>query len=146
SALIQLARVRGAIPYAVTSPGKEQAPRDIGAEDVVLRGGEDLVVDVARTVGGPVAVVADLVGGATLNGLRRRLRPEGRDATARAIGGPGVQLALRPLCLKPLELPGSSQGTRTACRRVVGHIEAGRTRPLLDRTFRPSQLHEAQRT
>ena len=145
SALIQLARVRGAIPYAVTSPGKEQALRDIGAEDVVLRGGEDLVGDVARTVGGPVDVVADLVGGEMFNDLLRILRPEGRYATAGAIGGPVVQLDLRTMYLKHLELHGSSQGTRTAFRRLVGYIESGRVRPLLDRTFRLSQLHEAQR-
>src|SRR5699024_3889821 len=128
SALIQLARVRGAIPYAVTSPGKEQALRDIGAEDVVLRGGEDLVGDVARTVGGPVDVVADLVGGEMFNDLLRILRPEGRYATAGAIGGPVVQLDLRTMYLKHLELHGSSQGTRTAFRRRVGTVAAGSCR------------------
>ncbi|MDN5598989.1 MAG: alcohol dehydrogenase family protein [Brachybacterium sp.] len=146
SALIQLARVRGAIPFAVTSAGKEQALRDIGAEDVVLRGGDDLVGEVARTVGGPVDVVADLVAGEMFNDLLRILRPEGRYTTAGAIGGPVVQLDLRTLYLKHLELHGSSQGTRTAFRRLVGYIETGQIRPLLDRTFRLSDLHEAQRT
>ncbi|HEX7352677.1 alcohol dehydrogenase family protein [Brachybacterium sp.] len=145
TALIQLARVRGAIPYAVTSAGKEQALRDIGAEDVVLRGGEDLVGEVARTVGGPVDVVADLVAGEMFNDLLRILRPEGRYTTAGAIGGPVVELDLRTMYLKHLELHGSSQGTRAAFRRLVGYIESGRIRPLLDRTFRLSQLHEAQR-
>ncbi|MDN5900531.1 MAG: zinc-binding dehydrogenase, partial [Brachybacterium sp.] len=45
-----------------------------------------------------------------------------------------------------LELHGSSQGTRTAFRRLVGYIENGKIRPLLERTFRLSELHEAQRT
>src|SRR5699024_10624611 len=43
SAVVQLARVRGAIPYAVSSAGKEQALRDIGAEEVILRDTDDLV-------------------------------------------------------------------------------------------------------
>lgn len=47
SALLQLARVRGAIPYAVTSAGKEEALRAIGAEGVVLRTAEDLVAATA---------------------------------------------------------------------------------------------------
>lgn len=145
SALIQLARVRGAIPFAITSAGKEQALRDIGAEDVVLRGGDDLVGEVADVVGGPVDVVADLVAGEMFNDLLRSLRPEGRYTTAGAIGGPVVQLDLRTVYLKHLELHGSSQGTRTAFRRLVGHIEAGRIRPLLERTFPLSQLREAER-
>ncbi|HLR45053.1 MAG TPA: alcohol dehydrogenase family protein [Brevibacterium sp.] len=146
SALIQLARVRGAIPYAVTSAGKEEALRAIGAEDVVLRDTDDLVAEVARVVDGQVDVVADLVAGPLFNDLLRILRPEGRYTTAGAIGGPVVELDLRTMYLKHLELHGSSQGTRTAFRRLVGHIEDGRIRPLLDRTFPLSEFHAAQRT
>lgn len=145
SALLQLARVRGAIPYAVTSAGKEQALREIGAEEVVLRDSGDLVAEVARVADGPIDVVADLVAGSMFNDLLRILRPEGRYTTAGAIGGPVVQLDLRTVYLKHLELHGSSQGTRTAFRRLVRYIESGQIRPLLDRTFRLSELHQAQR-
>src|SRR5690625_6702180 len=81
SAIIQLARVRGAIPYAVTSAGKEDALRDIGAEDVILRDSGDLVAETTRVDDGPVDVVADLVAGPTFTALLRLLRPAGRDAT-----------------------------------------------------------------
>ena len=145
SALLQLARVRGAIPYAVTSAGKEAALREIGAEGVVLRDEEDLVAAVQGTVGGEVDVVADLVAGPLFNDLLRILRPEGRYVTAGAIGGPVVQLDLRTAYLKQLELHGSSQGTRTAFARLLTYIEAGRIRPLLERTFRLSALRDAQR-
>ena len=145
SALLQLARVRGAIPYAVTSAGKEHALREIGAEEVVLRDSGDLVAEVARVADGPIDVVADLVAGSMFNDLLRILRPEGRYTTAGAIGGPVVQLDLRTVYLKHLELHGSSQGTRTAFRRLVRYIESGQIRPLLDRTFRLSELHQAQR-
>jgi NADPH:quinone reductase-like Zn-dependent oxidoreductase len=145
SALLQLARVRGAIPYAVTSAGKEEVLRAIGAEAVVLRESGDLVAEVARVADGPIDVVADLVAGSLFNDLLRILRPEGRYTTAGAIAGPVVQLDLRTMYLKQLELHGSSQGTRTAFRRLVGYIGTGRIRPLLDRTFRLSDLHEAQR-
>lgn len=145
SALIQLARVRGAIPYAVSSAGKEDALREIGAEAVFLRDSDDLVGEVARVVDGPIDVVGDLVAGPLFNDLLRILRPEGRYGTAGAIGGPVVELDLRTMYLKQLELHGSSQGTRTAFRRLVGYIEDGRIRPLLHRTFPLSQFHEAQR-
>ena len=66
----------------------------------------------AATGGQPIDVVADLVGGAMFNDLLRILRPEGRYTTAGAIAGPVVQLDLRTMYLKQLQLHGSSQGTR----------------------------------
>ncbi|WP_418274929.1 alcohol dehydrogenase family protein [Isoptericola jiangsuensis] len=146
SAIVQLARVRGAVPYAVTSAGKQDALRAIGAQDVILRDVDDLVAEVARVVDGPVDVVADLVAGPLFNDLLRILRPEGRYTTAGAIGGPVVDLDLRTVYLKQLELHGSSQGTRTAFRRLVRYISDGEIRPLLDRTFPLSRFHDAQRT
>ncbi len=146
SAIVQLARVRGAIPYAVTSRGKEAALRDIGAEDTVLRDG-DLIEQVEKVTGGaPIDVVADLVAGPMFNDLLRILRPEGRYTTSGAIGGAVVDLDLRTMYLKQLQLHGSSQGTRTAFRRLLGYIESGQIRPLLDRTFKLSDFHRAQQT
>ncbi|WP_020406974.1 alcohol dehydrogenase family protein [Hahella ganghwensis] len=145
SALLQLARVRGAIPYGVSSPGKESALREIGAEEVILRDTPDLVQKVEEvTRGEPVDVVADLVAGPMFNDLLRILRPEGRYTTAGAIGGAVVNLDLRTMYLKQLELHGSSQGTRTAFRRLLGYIESGAIKPLLDRTFKLSDFHQAQ--
>lgn len=146
SAILQLARVRGAVPYAVSSRGKEGALRDIGAADVLIRDdGADLVAAVEQVVDAPVDVVADLVAGPMFNDLLRILRPEGRYTTAGAIGGPVVQLDLRTMYLKQLELHGSSQGTRTAFRRLLGYIESGAIRPLLSGTYPLSRIHDAQR-
>lgn len=145
SGIVQLARARGAIPYAVTGPGKEDSLRDIGAEDVITRGTGDLVEQVEAMTGGqPIDVVADLVAGPMFNDLLRILRPEGRYTTAGAIAGPVVQLDLRTMYLKHLALHGSSQGTRTAFRRLVRYIEEGRIRPLLHRTYPLSDFHAAQ--
>lgn len=146
SAIVQLARVRGAIPYAVTSPGKEQALREIGAEATVHRGEGDLVAAVEEVSGGqPIDVVADLVAGPMFNDLLRILRAEGRYTTSGAIGGPVVQLDLRTMYLKHLQLHGSSQGTRGAFRRLLGYIERGEIKPLLHGTYPLSRFHDAQR-
>jgi len=146
SAIVQLCRARGAIPYAVTGPGKEQPVRAIGAESVVARDVPDLVKAVNRMTGGaPIDVVADLVAGPLFNDLLRIVRPEGRYTTAGAIAGPVVSLDLRTVYLKHLELHGSSQGTRGAFRRLVDYIEQGRVRPLLHRAFRLSEFHRAQK-
>jgi len=145
SGIVQLCRARGAIPYAVTSRGKEAALSEIGAEAVILRDAGDLVETVAAASGGqPIDVVADLVGGPLFNDLLRVLRPEGRYTTAGAIGGPVVQLDLRTVYLKHLQLHGSSQGTRKDFRRLVGYIEAGKVKPLLAGTYKLSDFHRAQ--
>jgi NADPH:quinone reductase-like Zn-dependent oxidoreductase len=145
SGIIQLARARGAIPIAVTAPGKEQAMLTIGAEAVVTRGSGDLVEAVHAASGGrPIDVVADLVGGAMFNDLLKILRPEGRYTTAGAIAGPVVQLDLRTMYLKQLELHGSSQGSRADFRRLVGYIEKGQIRPLVGGVYPLSEFHRAQ--
>jgi NADPH:quinone reductase-like Zn-dependent oxidoreductase len=145
SGIVQLARARGAIPYAVVGKGKERALTDIGAESVITRGVEDLPRAVAEATGGrPIDVVADLVGGAMFNDLLRILRPEGRYTTAGAIAGPVVQLDLRTMYLKQLQLNGSSQGTRADFRRIVRYIEDGKIRPLVGGVYRLSEFHRAQ--
>ncbi|APO72660.1 Zn-dependent alcohol dehydrogenase GroES-like protein (plasmid) [Rhizobium gallicum] len=145
SAIIQLARARGAIPIAIAGPGKEQAVLDIGAEAVVTRGGDDLVEAVDRaSAGRPIDVVADLVAGSMFNDLLKILRPEGRYTTAGAIGGPVVQLDLRTMYLKQLELHGSSQGTRADFRRLVRYIEDKKIRPLVGGVYPLSDFHRAQ--
>ncbi|MDX1635760.1 MAG: alcohol dehydrogenase family protein [Marinobacter sp.] len=145
SAILQLARARGAIPYAVTSPEKAEALKDIGAEATIARGEGDLVKKVEEATGGQaIDVVADLVAGPMFNDLLRILKIEGRYTTAGAIGGPVVELDLRTMYLKQQELHGSSQGTRTAFRRLLRYIEEGKIRSLLDRTYKLSDFHEAQ--
>lgn len=145
SAIIQLARVRGAIPIAVTGPGKEQSVLAIGAQAVVTRGDGHLVDAVRRAAKDrPIDVVADLVAGPLFNDLLKVLRPEGRYTTAGAIGGPVVQLDLRTLYLKQLELHGSSQGSRADFRRLVGYIEEKRIRPLVGGVYPLSDFHRAQ--
>lgn len=146
SGLIQLARARGAIPYAVTSHRKADEIRAIGAEATVFRDDEGELPDkVDEATGGePIDVVADLAAGPMFNDLLRVLRPEGRYTTAGAIAGPVVELDLRTMYLKQLELNGSSQGTRDAFKRVLRYIENGAIRPLLAGTYKLSDFHSAQ--
>lgn len=145
SGIVQLARARGAIPYAVVGPGKEQALLDIGAEAVITRGVADLIAAADEATGGkPIDVVADLVGGKIFNDLLRILRPEGRYTTAGAIAGPVVQLDLRTMYLKQLQLHGSSQGTRADFRRIVRYIEQGKIKPLVGGVYKLSEFHRAQ--
>ena len=145
SGIVQLCRARGAIPYAVTRSDKAEALKAIGAEAVVDRASEDWLTAVDQATGGePIDVVADLVAGPHFNDLLRILRPEGRYTTAGAIAGPVVDLDLRTMYLKQLQLHGSSQGRRSDFQRLLGHVLAGRIRPLLHATHRLSDFHQAQ--
>lgn len=145
SGIIQLARARGAIPYAVVGRGKEQAVLDIGAEAAIPRDVPNLPALVNQATGGqPIDVVADLVGGPMFNDLLTILRPEGRYTTAGAIAGPVVQLDLRTMYLKQLQLHGSSQGTRGDFRRIVRLIEAGKLKPIVGGVYKLSDFHRAQ--
>ncbi|RVP29532.1 zinc-binding dehydrogenase, partial [Sinorhizobium meliloti] len=94
--------------------------------------------------GRPIDVVADLVGGPLFNDLLKILRPEGRYTTAGAIAGPVVQLDLRTMYLKQLELHGSSQGSRADFRRLVRYIEEKKIRPLVGGVYPLSEFHRAQ--
>ena len=145
SGIVQLARARGAIPYAVVGKGKEQAVLEIGAERVITRGVPNLIEAVNEATGGePIDVVADLVGGAVFHDLLRILRPEGRYTTAGAIAGPVVQLDLRTMYLKQLQLNGSSQGTRADFRRILRYVEQGKIRPLVGGVYKLSDFRRAQ--
>jgi NADPH:quinone reductase-like Zn-dependent oxidoreductase len=154
SGIVQLARARGAIPYAVTSKGKEQPLQDLGAAATIPRQDfqganrtdEAAFIKAVETAmdGREVDVVADLVGGDMFNGLLRLLRPEGRYTTAGTIGGAVVPLDTRTLYLKHLQLHGSSQGRRQDFRRVVRYIEEGRIKSILHKTWKLSDLQAAQ--
>ena len=105
SALVQLCRARGAIPFAVVGAGKESGVLAIGAEEIIPRDSPDLKAAVMQATGGKdIDVVADLVAGPMFSELLNILRAEGRYTTAGAIAGPEVPLDLRTMYLKHLEL------------------------------------------
>ncbi|MFQ5983966.1 MAG: alcohol dehydrogenase family protein [Alphaproteobacteria bacterium] len=145
SALVQLARVRGAAVVALTGRGKEEKVRRLGAQSVVTRDDGSLSAAVAEALGGRlVDVVADVVGGELFGELLGALRPEGRLVTAGAIGGPLVTLDLRTVYLKHLELVGATLGAGDEFAALLRHIEAGRLKPLVAATYPLEDLARAQ--
>ncbi len=145
SGLIQLCRARGAIPYAVAGAAKVAAVKAIGAEAVIARGEGDLIEAVDAATGGhAIDVVADPVAGAMLGDLLAILRPEGRYVTCGAIAGPMVELDMRQVYLKHLNILGSSQGTRAEFAVVRDYVVAGTIKPLLSATYMLSDIAQAQ--
>ena len=145
SALIQLARARGAVPVAVSSARWTNALLQLGAEAVIARESDDLGAAIRSTLRvRPVDVVADVVAGSMFKTLLNVLRPEGRYVTAGAIGGPLVELDLRTVYLKHLDLIGSTQGAPEDFARVRDLALSGKIQPMLAGTYPLEDIARAQ--
>jgi NADPH:quinone reductase-like Zn-dependent oxidoreductase len=146
SALIQLARARGAVPYAMCSDAKAGAVRELGAEAVLPRAASDLAAELEAATGQPVVdVVADVVGGSVWPSLIDVLATGGRYTVAGAIAGPIVPLDLRTLYLRDLTFTGATVPAPDAFARLVRSIEDGAVRPLVSAVYPLEQLKDAQR-
>ncbi len=141
SALLQLIRARGASAIAVVGRGKEDFARDLGAIAVIPRDVDDLETATANHT---IDAAADVVGGAGFSTLMQIVRTGGRIVTCGAIAGPHVQIDLRILYLRHLNLIGSTLGTASEFGTLVGYINAGKIKPLLAATYPLDQLREAQ--
>ncbi|MGC7095070.1 zinc-binding dehydrogenase [Amycolatopsis lurida] len=141
SALVQLSAVRGARVIAVTTSEKADEVARLGVDTVLTR--EELA---AGKVEDEVDIVVDVVGGAAFAGLLGEIiRPLGRYVTAGAMAGPLVELDLRRLYLKQVELIGSSFGSHEDFAELLRLIQDGTLRPLLARTFPLERFVDAQK-
>jgi len=144
SALVQLAKLRGARVVAVTSAAKADAVTALGADAVVDRAAPDLAAAVAEAAAGPVHVLADVVGGVDFAPLLEIVARGGRYTTAGAIAGPVVDLDLRTLYLNDLELYGCTVYEPPVFAALVDYIQQGAIRPVVAATFPLAEIHAAQ--
>lgn len=146
TALVQLAKLRGATVLAVVGRGKEAQARALGADLVIARDAEDLADAVRDAWEGQEAdLLADVVGGDAFAPLLATLKPEtGRCVVAGAIGGPLVEIDLRVIYLRHLTMIGSTIGTRAEFLELAALIEAGRLKPLVSRTYPLADIRSAQ--
>ena len=140
SAAVQLAKVRGARVFAVTSPEKSAAVTELGAERTLGRDCR-LVEVLGRD---SIDVVVDLVAGSKWSELLDVLRPGGRYAVAGAIGGAMVELDVRTLYLKDLSFFGCTVLEPEVFSNVVKQIERGNVVPLVAERFPLEQIADAQ--
>lgn len=154
TAIIQLCRLLGAVPHAISSPGKADGLAALGAETVIDRTGvTDWPAAVADVTGGTVMdAVMDLVGGPLTNPLidvmtqrmsARRSYP--RLSIAGASAGNVTQILWTKIYLNQVQIFGVSHGTRAEAERLVGWIREGALKPVLHRAFRLSDIHAAER-
>ena len=145
SALIQLAKRRGARVFALTSKEKMDTIRELGADKVINRSQAGLENKIREILpDGEVDVVADVVGGMGFSMCLDLLCRGGRYVTSGAIAGPVVELDLRTLYLKDLEMHGATVMPVGIFENLVGYIENAEIRPLLAKEFSIHDIKRAQ--
>ena len=140
SAVLQLAKLRGAKVTAIVGKSKAKQVREIGA-DVVIERGADIVKSLGEE---SVDVVVDNVGGSSFEAMLKVLRRGGRYVSSGAIGGPIVNFDLRDFYLKDLHLIGCTAWDEPVFANLVSYVEKNRIKPLVAKTFALQEIAKAQ--
>jgi NADPH:quinone reductase-like Zn-dependent oxidoreductase len=82
-----------------------------------------------------VDIVVEHVGAATWDESVKSLKPAGTLVTCGATTGPQAALELRFVYSRQLSIHGSYMGTMGELYEVLGHVFAGRLKPVVDRTY-----------
>ncbi len=144
-AAVQIARWAGARVFAVTA-GAENAERlrTLGAAFVYDREVEDWSRAVFRDTGRRgVDVVVENVGAATWAGSVRALARGGRLVTYGATAGPKVEVDVRVLFWKQLEIIGTTMSSRGEFEDLLRAVALGGLRPVIDSVLPLDQAREA---
>ncbi|MEO1199068.1 MAG: alcohol dehydrogenase family protein, partial [Pseudomonadota bacterium] len=145
SALIQLAKRRGAKTVAMCGADKADQVHAIGPNAVLPRAPADLRTALHDAIGQEtVTVVADVVGGDLWPQMIDVVARGGRYTCAGAIAGPIVEFDLRTFYLRDLTFTGATIVPPGVFADLVGYIERGEIKPLLAATYPLEDLHKAQ--
>lgn len=153
TALIQLCRIIGAIPYALSQPDKADALLALGAEAVLDRSDMSQFTKQVKAVTGgkPIDAVMDLVGGEMTDTFidtmifdmkQRSTYP--RLSIAGASGGNLSEIMWTRVYLYQVQIFGVSHGTREEAEQLIAWIREGALKPVLHAAFPLSQLREAE--
>ncbi|AHI32704.1 zinc-binding dehydrogenase [Marinobacter salarius] len=154
TALIQLCRIMGAIPYALSQRDKADPLLKLGAEAVLDRSDMDNFTDQVRSVTGgrPIDAVMDLAGGEMTDQFIDTMifDMNSRDdyprlSIAGASAGNVSEIMWTRIYLYQVQVFGVSHGTREEAEQLVAWIRSGQLKPVLHAAFRLSELHEAER-
>jgi NADPH:quinone reductase-like Zn-dependent oxidoreductase len=141
SAVVQLAKRRGATVSAIAGKAKMDQVRSIGADRVIARG-DDIVAGLGEN---SVDVVVDNVAGPAFGSLLKILKRGGRYVSSGAIGGPLVTLDMRNFYLKDLTMVGCTAWDEPVFPNIISYIERGELRPIVAKIVPLERIVDAQR-
>ena len=138
------------------SPEKVAAAKALGADHAVDYRAEDFVARVKDITGGKgVTAVLDMVGGDYVPRNLQCLAEDGRHVSIAVQGGATATIPIFDIMRRRLTLTGSTLRNRdTAFKSLVAdelartvwpHVEAGRLKPVIDRTFALAEAAQAHR-
>ncbi|WP_206365001.1 NAD(P)H-quinone oxidoreductase [Sphingomonas panacis] len=154
---ISLAKLFGlTIIVTAGSDAKCAAALGLGADHAINYATQDFVAEVrAITAGVGVAAVLDMVGGDYLPRNLKCLADDGRHVSIAVQRGATAEIPIFEIMRRRLTLTGSTLRSRdTAFKSLVAdelhrtvwpHIEAGRLRPVMDRSFPLAEAADAHR-
>lgn len=142
----------------VTCGGPEKCAKalEIGAAHAIDYKAQDFVEEVARITGGKgVHAVLDMIAGDYVPRNLKCLAEDGRHVTIAVQGGARAEINMAVVMRRRYTLTGSTLRPRSAefkallaqeiVRNVWPFVEAGRLRPIMDRTFPLAEAAEAHR-
>src|SRR5438876_761221 len=137
TAAIQVAKLFNT--RVITTAGDEtklEKARELGADHGINHYQQKISEEVKKlTDKAGVDIVIEHVGAATWEESMKCLKPAGTLVTCGATTGPSASFDLRFLYSRQLSLLGSYMGTMGELYDVLGHVFAGRLKPVVDRTF-----------
>lgn len=123
---------------------KLERAKSLGAQHVVLDGGQDWSKEVRQLTGRRgVDLCVDSVGKAIHGSCIKSLARGGTFATCGATTGADATTDLTRIFWNQLRVVGSTMGDMREFREVVALLRSGALRPTIDRVFQPEQGREA---
>lgn len=153
TALIQMCRILGAIPYALSSKEKMESLIELGATAVIDRNDISTLKNriLSATHGEPIDVVMDMVGGDYTNIFIDCMITDmkNRDDYPRlSIAGASAnnitEIMWSKIYLYQVEIHGVSHGTRNEAKQLMQWIKEEKLKPILHGAFKLSDLHKAE--
>ncbi|MEM7028577.1 MAG: alcohol dehydrogenase family protein [Chloroflexota bacterium] len=145
SALIQLAKRRGATVIALTNEAKAEQVEAIRPDAIVRRGIDDWQTVIRGATGtDTVTVAADVVGSPVFDQLMAVLGRGGRYVTSGAIGGKKISIDISHLYLNDWSLIGSTITEVHVFSDLIRYVENNEIKPLLAAVYPLSEIHQAQ--
>jgi NADPH:quinone reductase-like Zn-dependent oxidoreductase len=144
-AAIQIAKLFNA--RVITTAGDEtklEKARGLGADYGINHYQRKISEEVRKITNKEgVDIVIEHVGSATWDESVKCLKPAGTLVTCGATTGFAAGIDLRFLFSRQLSLLGSYMGTMAELREAVGHVFAGRLKPVVDRVFPLQEIRAA---